>query len=88
MPITKGLIKFATCSARRAFLSRALACPRLTGKGVCQPKEAAARGLSVNSFPLPRPLDPQARSGAATARRRSPHAPAPVPPAHAGPLFF
>lgn len=88
MPITKGLIKFATCSARQAFLSRALARPRLTGKGVCQPKEAAARGLSVNSFPPPRPLDPRARSGAATARRRSP---TPRPRSRLrtrGPFFF
>lgn len=87
MPITKGLIKFATCSARRAFLSRALACPRLTGKGVCQPKEAAARGLSVKfpAAPAPRSAGAKRRCHRQAALA---HAPAPVPPADAGPLFF
>lgn len=55
MPITKGLIKFAICSAQRAFLSRALACKRLTKKGVCQREEAIALALSVNSFPSTAP---------------------------------
>lgn len=85
MPITKGLIKFAICSAQRAFLSRALACKRLTKKGVCQREEAIALALSVNHR---QPLKPQARSGDATARRRSPHAPDPIPACGRGAPFF